>query len=358
MSLQKILIRGPNCVGDSVLAIPAMKAVRAHFPGAEITLLVRPWVAGLFTSAPFVDKVWSETKPSSLADWIRITRDVRNRRFDLALLLPNSFESALMMFLGGVPRRIGYATDGRQWMLTNAVATGKEAQHQVHYYLDLVKVLSATAERPSIEIEATSEERDNARTLLAEEGVPRTARFLVLNPGAAYGSAKRWHEDRFANVAGNLARELDLYVAMIGSEAERPIANLIRERMKSPTAMLSGKTSLETLIGVLAESSLMITNDSGPMHIAAALGVPTVAIFGSTDERVTGPYGPRTRIVKHPVECSPCLLRECPIDHRCMNGVSVEQVCRAARELVQAETFRRSDHPGASRHPSSARRGI
>ena len=123
-------------------------------------------------------------------------------------------------------------------------------------------------------------------------------------------------------------------VVLIGSERERSIAERIRERMKAPAAILNGKTTLETLIGLLAESSLMITNDSGPMHIAAALGVPTVAVFGSTDERVTGPFGPRTRIVKYQVECSPCLLRDCPIDHRCMNGVTVENVCIAARELI------------------------
>jgi heptosyltransferase-2 len=125
-------------------------------------------------------------------------------------------------------------------------------------------------------------------------------------------------------------------IAMIGSEAERPIAEQIRARMKRPSAILNGRTSLETLIGVLAESCLMITNDSGPMHIAAALGVPTVAVFGSTDERVTSPFGPRTRVVKNPVECSPCLLRECPIDHRCMNGVTVQDVCQAAREVVSS----------------------
>src|SRR5437773_8146844 len=221
-------------------------------------------------------------------------------------------------------------------MLTNAIEPSADTQHQVHYYLDLAKAIRAETDHPSIEIEATDEERENARSLLAEEGISRGMRFLVLNAGAAYGSAKRWHEDRFADVADILASEMNLSVALIGSEGERPIAEQIRACMKSHTALLSGRTSLETLVGVLAESSLMITNDSGPMHIAAALGVPTVAIFGSTDERVTGPYGLRTRIVKHPVECSPCLLRHCPIDHRCMNGVTVDEVCRAARELVGA----------------------
>jgi heptosyltransferase-2 len=137
MEVEKILIRGPNWVGDAVLAIPAMKAVRDRFPQSEITLLVRPWVAGLFTAAPFVDKVWSEEKPSGLADWSRIARNIRARAFNLALLLPNSFESALMMFLGGVPRRIGYATDGRRWMLTNSIRPGAGSRHQVQYYLDL-----------------------------------------------------------------------------------------------------------------------------------------------------------------------------------------------------------------------------
>jgi heptosyltransferase-2 len=334
MEIERILIRGPNWVGDAVLAIPAMKAVRESFPQARITLLVRPWVAGLFAAAPFIDHVWSERRPSGVTDWIRITRHIRTRGFDLALLLPNSFESALMMFLGRVPRRIGYATDGRGWLLTNSITPGDEPPHQMQYYLELVKLVSANTDRPSIEIHATTEERAGARRLLSTEGVPNGTPFLVLNPGAAYGSAKRWDADRFADVADALARELQLHVALIGSETERAVAEHIRDRMQQPPAVLTGKTSLETLIGVLAESSLMITNDSGPMHIAAALGVPTVAIFGSTDERVTGPHGRRTRIVKHAVECSPCLLRECPIDHRCMKRVTVEDVCRAARELL------------------------
>jgi lipopolysaccharide heptosyltransferase II len=335
MQAEKILIRGPNWVGDAVLAIPAMKAVREHFPHAEITLMVRPWVAGLFTAAPFIDKVWSEEKPTGFAGWKRIMRAIRESEFDLGLLLPNSFESALMMFLGRVPQRIGYRTDARDWMLTNSIAPIKDFRHQVQYYLDLVNVLTSTQIRPSIEIQATSEERVRARRLLSAEGISNDESFLVLNPGAAYGSAKRWHEDRFAAVAETLSVELSMRVALIGSEGERFLAEQIRHRMREPAAVLTGKTSLETLIGVLAESSLMITNDSGPMHIASALGIPTVAVFGSTDERVTGPCGPRTCVVKRAVECSPCLLRRCPIDHRCMNGVTIEDVCRAARTLLK-----------------------
>jgi len=333
MQIDNILIRGPNWVGDSVLAIPAMKAVREHFRNAQITLLVRPWVAGLFSSAPFIDRVWSEPRPSSIADWSRITRAIRDRHFDLAVLLPNSFESALMMFAGRVPMRFGYATDGRSLLLTNAIAR-TDSGHQVHYYLDLVKHLFKPDKDPSVAIEATEQEREDARQLLAQHGIQPRDRFLVLNPGAAYGSAKRWDELRFAETGDRFAKEFGLAVVIIGSASETSAAERVKSHMKAPAAILTGKTTLETLMGVLAECSLMITNDSGPMHIAAALGTPTVAVFGSTDDRVTGPVGSQTRIVKTPVNCSPCLLRECPIDHRCMERVSVADVYRAARELM------------------------
>jgi lipopolysaccharide heptosyltransferase II len=336
MQVDKIIIRGPNWVGDAVLAIPAMKALRSRFPNADITLLVRPWVAGVFTGAPFLDRVWSEPRPVGIPAWSKITREIRKRDFDLAVLFPNSFESALMMFLGRVPSRLGYATDGRGLLLTRAVAPVNQVRHQVHHYLDLVSEITENVDRPAIEIQATAEEQNAARQLLHAEGIRNGQPFLVLNPGAAYGSAKRWHHERFAETADRLSRDLGLAVVIIGSEAERAVAIRILEGMRSAAVVLNGKTALGTLIGVLSLSSLMLTNDSGPMHIAAALGIPTVAVFGSTDERVTGPCGLRTRIVKHPVECSPCLLRECPIDHRCMTRVQVTDVYRAARELLSS----------------------
>ena len=332
--MKRILMRGPNWVGDAVLAIPAMKAVRRKYPDSEITLLVRPWVAGVFTSAPFIDRVWSEPKPAGLTDWMRISRSIRERGFDLALLFPNSFESAAMVFLGRVPTRVGYATDARSWMLTQSLRPSTEKRHQVDYYLDLASAVSAPVDHPSIKIEASSEEKAQARKLLASAGIDANRSFLVLNPGAAYGSAKRWGEERFAEAGDALASELGIDVAIIGSEKERSIAERVQGLMKTRVAVLNGRTSLETLIGVISESSLVLTNDSGPMHIAAALGVPTVAIFGPTEHFATGPYGPRARIVREPVDCSPCMLRDCPIDHRCMTRVSAQAVARAARELL------------------------
>jgi heptosyltransferase II len=331
----KILMRGPNWVGDAVLAIPAMKAVRERYPDAEITLLVRPWVAGVFKSAPFINHLWSEPRPAGFRDWLRLARQIRDGGFDLALLFPNSFESAAMMFLGRVPRRIGYATDGRSWLLTNRLTPSSVKRHQLHYYLDLAKALSADAQ-PSIQISASTDEKNQGEQLLTSHGIPAGRPYMVLNPGAAYGSAKRWGEDGFAAAGDALAGELDLDVVIVGSETERSIAETIQRNMRSHVVVLSGRTSLEALIGVISKAALVLTNDSGPMHISAALGIPTVAIFGSTDEVVTGPIGPRTRVVREPVECSPCMLRECPIDHRCMTRVSAESVCRAARELLHA----------------------
>lgn len=333
--MNKILLRGPNWVGDAVLAIPAMKAIRRRFPEAEITLLVRPWVAGVFTSAPFIDKVWSEPRPAGFRDWIRISRSLHEKRFDLALLFPNSFESAAMLFLGRIPQRVGYATDGRSWMLTNSIKPSQEKRHQIHYYLDLAAAVTAAVDHPSIEIEANAEEKSHARKLLSSAGIAPDRGFLVLNPGAAYGSAKRWSEDRFAEAGDLLASQLALDVVIIGSEKERSIAERIQGLMRSRVAVLSGRTSLETLIGVISQSALVVTNDSGPMHIAAALGVPTVAVFGPTDDVATGPYGLRTRVVRQPVDCSPCMLRVCPIDHRCMTRLSAEAVADAARELLK-----------------------
>jgi heptosyltransferase-2 len=219
-------------------------------------------------------------------------------------------------------------------MLTDLVWPPARAQHQVQYYLNLAKALSAPIQTPSTSIEASTDEKAAAWKLLAASGVPAGSSFVVLNPGAAFGSAKRWGDVRFAELADLLAADLGVHIVVVGSEAERPIAERIRKNTKCGTVVLNGMTDLETLIGVLSESVLMVTNDSGPMHLAAALGVPTVAIFGATNDAETGPYGERTRVVKHPVECSPCMLRECPIDHRCMTGVTASIVCKAARELL------------------------
>jgi heptosyltransferase-2 len=281
-----------------------------------------------------VDRVWTEPKPAGIREWFRIALEVRREHFDLAVLFPNSFESAAMVYLGGVPQRVGYGMDSRGWMLTHNVKGEKRKVHHVNYYLELAKAVAADVSNPSMEITARPEDRTNARKLLAVSGIPANARFMILSPGAAFGAAKRWGDHQFAEAADKLAEEFQLAVAIIGSEGERSISESIQNFMKRPATILNGKTSLETLIGLIAESALMLGNDSGPVHLASALGIPAVAVFGATDYIVAAPYGPLGRAVHVPVECSPCWLRECPIDHRCMTRVSPEMVCDAAREVL------------------------
>jgi heptosyltransferase-2 len=333
MSPRNIIVRAPNWVGDAVLSIPALKSLRHRFPASEITLLVRPWVAGLFRYAPFVDHVWDRPSPGILR-WIPTAHEVRQKEFDLAVLLTNSFESALTMFAAGVRERAGYATDHRGFLLTRRVPPPRRKVHQTSYYLHLLDASLGPGPGPGIDIDATHGEREAARRLLAGEGLQNPEPFLVISPGAAFGSAKRWTEVRFAELADRLGGELGLRTVIIGTEAEREIALRIGSLMRTPFTVLAGRTDLETLVGVLAEASLVVTNDSGPMHVAAALGTPTLGIFGSTDVEVTGPVGRRTQVVRHAVDCSPCLLRECPIDHRCMEWLTVDEVFEAGRSLA------------------------
>ncbi len=333
MRPQKIVIRGPNWVGDAVLGVPAMKAVRERCPGARITLLVRPWVAGLFDHAPFVDDVWIRPRPGATG-WIQTAREMRERDFDLAILFPNSFESALTAFAGGVPRRAGYATDHRRWLLNHRVEVPDPDAHQSEYYLRLVDAVLGPGDHPSIDIEASAEERRQAGEVLARHGIDSARGYIVLSAGAAFGSAKRWFEDRFAQAAETLANRLDKAVVIVGSAAEHDIGERIFELLGGEATNLCGQTSLGELVGLLESSALVLTNDSGPMHVAAALGAPTVAVFGSTDVNVTRPLGRRTRVVRHAVECSPCMLRECPIDHRCMEAVTVDEVVAASLRLT------------------------
>lgn len=335
MTPKKIVIRGPNWVGDAVLGVPAMKAVRERCPDARITLLVRPWVAGLFEHAPFVDDVWVRPRPGATG-WVQTAREMRSRDFDLAILLPNSFESALTAFAGGVPARAGYTTDHRRWLLNHRVEVPETGAHQTEYYLHLVDAVLGPGNHPSIDIEASEDERKLSAGLLAGQGVDCSRGYIVLSPGAAFGSAKRWFDDRFAEAAEKLADQLGKAVVIVGSGAEHDVGERIRETLGDAATNLCGQTSLGELVGVLEGAALVLTNDSGPMHMAAALGTPTVAVFGSTDVNVTRPVGPKTRVVRHAVECSPCMLRECPIDHRCMEKVTVDEVVAAAVEVAGA----------------------
>ena len=331
--MHRILVRTTNWVGDAVMTTPALKAVRETFPDAHITVVANPLVAQLFEFHPDCDDVIvydRQGRHARVVGFLRFVAMLRGRKFDCAILLQNAIEAAVMAFLAGVPKRVGYITDGRRLLLSHPVAIGdaERALHHTDYYLHMLAQYGVTT---GVKQQSLALRPDEIRW--AAEILPR-GRFAVINPGAAYGSAKRWVPERFAEVADQLASRYGLAIVLCGGPGEKEIGADIAKAMQSPPQNIIGKTSVRQMMAVLAASNLMITNDSGPMHVAAAFDVPTVAIFGPTDHTTTSPWGTRSQIVRHPVECSPCLLRQCPIDHRCMQRVTVEDVLSAAAGLL------------------------
>jgi heptosyltransferase-2 len=338
--MQRILIRATNWIGDAVMSLPALYAVRDRFPKAHIAVLARPWVADIYTRESFANEVILYHAARGMSDlgakW-RIAKNLRKQRFDMAILLQNAFEAAALVWLAGIPRRIGYHRDGRGWLLTDAVQVpGRNEidRHERFYYLEMLRragLIQTLPDSPAIRLQGAREARASGLRKFAAMGFTGVT---GVSPGAAYGTAKRWLPERFATAASTLRAP----VALFGSAGERALCEEIAESLRSsgvPVHNFAGQTSLREYIDLAAACRVYLTNDSGGMHMASALGVPTVAIFGATDERGTGPTGPLARVVREPVECSPCLLRECPIDHRCMTGVTAERVARVASDLLK-----------------------
>jgi heptosyltransferase II len=332
-------VRATNWVGDAIMSLPALQALRDRFPNAHIAVLARPSVADLYEREPVADEIILYTLArgwSDVSGKIEIARQLRNRQFDTAILLQNAFEAAALVRLAGIPRRIGYDRDARGFLLTDRVQApqpGEIPAHQRFYYLELLRRAGIMDELPTC-----PEIRLRSAPLAAEAGGARFAQMgwtqvTGVSPGAAYGTAKRWLPERFADAAAALGSP----VALFGSKDERALCESIAEglsRRGFTVHNFAGETSLREYIDLAAACRIHLTNDSGAMHIASALGVPTVTIFGATDHVATGPTGNLARIVREPVECSPCLLRECPIDHRCMTRVSVERVIVTAKSLI------------------------
>ncbi len=326
------------------MSLPALRAIRERWPGAHYAVLAMPWVADLYARERFADEIIPYAAPRGAAGWAakwRAASRLRVGRFDAAILLTNSFDSALIVRLARIPVRIGYRRDGRGWLLTRAVeppAPGEIPRHERFYYLELLRragILDAVPPCETIRLDGAAAARQAGERRFAEAGL--AAPVIGVSPGAAYGGAKRWLPEHFAEAAALLAREMGGSVAVFGSAGERAVAADVLSRLRAQGVAarnLAGETSLAGFIEMAAAAAVFLTNDSGAMHVASALGIPTVAVFGATDDAATGPAGPRSRVVREPVECSPCLLRECPIDHRCMTRVTAARVAAAALDLL------------------------
>jgi heptosyltransferase II len=323
--VKRLVVFAPNWLGDAVMALPAIADVRRGLPAASVDVAARPSVAPLFAMVPDVADVVS-------IDRGRVVAALRDRQYDAALLLTNSFQSALSARRAGIGERWGYRTDFRAPLLTRRVVAPVSV-HQAEYYQHLVRALgfATGALVPRVDLPAAA--RAAASDLLRREGWDGRAPLVALAPGAAYGGAKRWPATSFAGVARRLT-EAGATAVLIGSAADAEIGGEVAAALGSSyTAIdLIGRTDLPTLGGVLAGCRALVTNDSGAMHLAAALGVPVVAMFGASNEHKSRPLGAGRRVVlSHEVWCRPCMLRECPLTHACMRGISVDAVVEAAR---------------------------
>jgi len=344
-AIKRILVRGPNWLGDAVMSEPALRGLQKLFPDAQISLLVKPAVADLFKDHPALTHVLtyeSNGRHAGLSGKWVLAGELRRKGFDLAILFQNAFEAAFLTFLASVPRRYGYTTDGRSLLLSDPVAPPDPSTlvHQVHYYWDLLKPLGLTGVPTAPELVVFPAEEQAMAWRFAQGGLTASDVVVGINPGSTYGGAKRWLPDRFAEVAERLcrtvreSRDQQVSVVIFGAKGEERLGQEIAARLSSRSLVLSGSTTIRELMAAVKRCAMLLSNDTGPMHIAAAFQVPVVAIFGPTDWRTTSPFGGAHAVVRQPVDCAPCLLRECPIDHRCMTGVSVDQVYEAAAKQL------------------------
>jgi heptosyltransferase-2 len=340
--MNHLVILAPNWLGDAVMALPAIADVRRAAPDATIAVAARSAIAPLFQLVPQVNETIVLPRPPAMRDiaaWRSLGAQLAGRRFDTALLFPNSLHSALLVSRAGIPERWGYRAGWRRGLLTRAIER-TAGLHQVDYYQQLVHALGFPNGPLESRVTVPPSARDAATRLLAGSGWNGHTPLVALAPGAAYGGAKRWPPEYFAELADALAVD-GVGSVMVGSAADAATADEIvrgRHADRDPESValhnLVGRTDLATLAGVLSLCRGLVTNDSGAMHLAAAVGTSVTAVFGPTDDTATRPIGDAHAVLTHPVWCRPCMLRECPIDHRCMRGVTSAAVLDAARRVL------------------------
>ena len=351
--VRRLLVLSPNWLGDAVMALPAIDDLRRHHPGCRLIVGARRSVARLFALVPWVGDVieleWKGRASELGAMWSDVGR-LRAVGADAALLLPNSFASAWLAFAARVPQRWGYARDGRSMLLTQAIALPPHDQdvgrvlldpplHQGAYYQHLVQALGASNGPLEPRLVVGESAVTEARVLLTSAGWDGRRPLVVFAPGAAYGTAKRWWPAHFARLAADLIAAADACVVLIGSTADAATTSEVRGMVPDPARAsvsdLAGRTSLEVLAAVLRLARACVSNDSGAMHVAAAVGVPLAALFGPTNEHETAPlaHAPMDLLIHH-VSCRPCMLRECPIDHPCMRDLDPARVLTSVQRLL------------------------
>ena len=341
--IKRIFVRGTNWIGDAVMQIPALRELRRIFPAAHIALHTRSWARGIFEDAGFIDEILTfEKGKSKLKDSLSQGKILRDKKFDLAVLFPNSFESAVGAKLSAAPKRFGYATDGRSFLLTDAIKVPewKNRRHEVYYYLNLIVEIekrffgteTVLANQPKTDLKISDVRKQQAREILNKNGVDLSKKTVALGVGSTNSRAKRWQAERYAELNDKLQSESNAEVILGGAENELNISNEVYAKSRRKPVILTGKTNLAEATAILSEIDLLVANDMGLAHIASAVGTDTIVIFGPTNPTTTKPWN--AEIVFKNVECSPCMLRDCPIDHRCMTRISAAEVFALAKEKL------------------------
>ena len=331
----KILVRATNWVGDAIMGLPAVRAVRARFPEAHISVLALPYVADIYRGQGIADELIGYERSgrhSGIRGREKLAAELRAKKFDTAVLLQNAFDAAWIVWRAGIPERIGYNRDGRGLLLTKAIPVpraGEIPAHEKFYYLELLKRagwIESVPDIARISLAVSDEQAGRAEDKLRSYGSQPGSVRIAVGAGASYGSAKCWPPERFAAAINQLARERRTEIILFGTASEAAVSGAIRSGLEQAPLDLTGKTEIADLPALLSRCTSFLGNDSGAMHVAAAVGLPVVAVFGPTDPEGTAPVTPRCTVVQEKPYCSPCFLRRCPTDHRCMTAISPERV--------------------------------
>jgi len=338
--IERVLIRGTNWIGDVVMTLPALTAIRMTWPGARLFVLAKPWVADLYRRSSDVDEVILFEEPgchAGLKGKQRLAAELRQHRFDCAILLQNAIEAAIIARLAGIPLRAGYNTDGRGFLLTHSVGRTSAilGVHQIDYYLEMVRALGCLPAGLSVQLRPGVDDAGVSEKIFDESGIQAGHPLIGLAPGAAFGPAKKWFPARFAAVLDRLIDDTGAQAILFGSDGDRDSTSEVLRSARHPLIDIAGRTTLAEAIALISRCNLFISNDTGLMHIAGALGIPTVAIFGSTNPKTTSPMGESSIVIHKDVSCSPCLKPVCATDFRCMDLIGVDEVYRAARGLMR-----------------------
>jgi heptosyltransferase-2 len=350
IAVKKILVRAPNWIGDAIMCLPALSALKKIYPSARITALAKGRVLPVFNACSAVDGVIeyeSGGRHAGITGRIKLSKQIRALHFDLAVLFQNAFDAAFLSFISGVPQRAGYARDFRKRLLTLPVEVTEEIKkkHEVFYYINIINALEGngralppTAPEPKLSLKKDVIKR--AEAILIEHNLDKK-HLIGVAPGASYGPAKQWSPEKFAQTLTRLSNEFGLSVIILGGADDKGACDKVADIIGRGALNLAGKTALDTAMALLSFLKVFITNDSGLMHAASALGAPTVAIFGSTDPALTGPLNKNSCVVLKKTPCAPCFERVCRFRHyMCLNNISADEVYLESAELLKKTNSR------------------